>query len=66
MTKTFCESCGAFWLGAFWGYALCNDCRAEQLADEQMRHREAPSDEELDQMYALVGSESNEYRTAHE
>jgi hypothetical protein len=66
MTKTFSESCGAYWLGGFWRMPLCNDCRAEQLMDEQMRHREAPTDEEIDSMYALAGSDSNEYRTAHD
>lgn len=37
----------------------------EKIDDEQLRHREAPSDEELDQMYALVGSDSQNYRDAH-
>ena len=66
MTKTFCEGCGAYWLGAFWGHSLCNECRAEQLMDEQMRHREAPADTEIDEMYALVGSDSEEYGNSHD
>jgi hypothetical protein len=36
------------------------------LADDRMKHAEAPSDAELEEMFATVGSESNEYRTAHD
>jgi hypothetical protein len=52
-----------------------SDCRrigcpdAEELmdvlADDQMKHAKVPSDETLDEMFATVGSESQEYRTAH-
>jgi hypothetical protein len=37
----------------------------EFLADDQMKHAEAPSDAEMDEMFAMVGSESQEYMTAH-
>jgi hypothetical protein len=37
----------------------------DALADDQMKHAEAPSDIEMDEMFATVGSESEEYRTAH-
>jgi hypothetical protein len=38
----------------------------EILADDQMKHAEAPSDEELHEMYdVIVGSASREYETAH-
>jgi hypothetical protein len=37
----------------------------EMLADDQMKHAEAPSDAELEDMFATVGSESQGYRAAH-
>ena len=37
----------------------------EFLADDHMKHAEAPSDAEMEEMFATVGSESQEYRTAH-
>jgi len=55
-----CFSCGAVW-----GLKPTEEM-SEALDDEQMKHREAPSDAEINEMYALVGSESNEYRTAHD
>jgi hypothetical protein len=30
----------------------------EMLTDDQMKHAEGPSDEEMEQMFATVGSES--------
>lgn len=44
---------------------LTNDDIMEFLADDQMKHAEPPSDAEMGQMFAMVGSESQEYRTAH-
>ncbi len=38
----------------------------ELFADDQMKHAEAPSSEEMDEMYdAMVGSASEEYQNAH-
>jgi hypothetical protein len=37
----------------------------EFLADDHMKHAEAPSDVEMEDMFATVGSESEEYRTAN-
>jgi hypothetical protein len=45
---------------------ITTDEMMEMLADDQLKHAEAPSEEELDQMYALVGSGSEEYRNAHD
>jgi hypothetical protein len=53
-----CFSCGAVW-------GLSEEM-AEAIDDEQLRHREAPTDQEIDAMYALAGSDSSEYRTAHD
>ena len=38
----------------------------EFLADDQMKHAEAPSDAEMEEMFATVGSDSQNYRTAHD
>jgi hypothetical protein len=38
----------------------------EILADDQMKHGEPPTEEELEGMYdAMVGSASQEYQVAH-
>jgi hypothetical protein len=38
----------------------------EYLADDQLKHAEAPSNQELEEIYdALVGSGSEEYRIAN-
>jgi hypothetical protein len=42
-----------------------DDIIMEMLADDQMKHAEAPSSEEMAEMYAFAGSESEEYRTAN-
>lgn len=39
--------------------------KLEALEDEQLKHREAPTDEEINEMYALAGSDSQNYRDAH-
>ena len=58
--------CGKMWLGHFYNHPFCNECRAEQLQDEQIKHQEFPSDETMDAMYdSMVGSESKEYHNAH-
>jgi len=54
-----CERCSK-------GLAPAPEETMEALEDEQMRHREAPTDEEIDEMYALAGSDSTEYRHAHD
>jgi len=37
----------------------------EKIDDEQMKHREFPSDAEIDEMAALAGSDSQNYRDAN-
>ena len=53
-----CFSCGAVW-------GLSAEM-TEAIDEEQMRHREAPSDAEINEMYALVGSDSTNYREAND
>lgn len=48
------------WVGAITGEDVM-----EFLADDQMKHAEAPSDVEIEEMFATVGSESREYHAAH-
>jgi len=61
-----CFSCVAVWgLAPHHEYGKPIEDVMEVLDDEQMKHREFPSDAEIDEMYALAGSDSNEYRTAH-
>lgn len=55
-----CFSCGAVW-----GLSKPSEEMSEALDDEQMRHHESPSDAEIDEMYALAGSDSENYRDAH-
>ena len=51
------------WMGLLTGQDV--EQAMEFLADDQMKHAEAPSDEELDEMFATVGSDSEEYHIAH-
>jgi hypothetical protein len=44
---------------------ITTDEYMEMLADDQMKHAEAPSEDELEQMYAFAGSDSDEYMNAH-
>jgi hypothetical protein len=47
-------------------YGCPDDEIMEILADDQMKHSEPPTEEEMEGMYdALVGSASEEYQTAH-
>ena len=62
LTKTVCAGCSAPWLGMFWGVDLCNDCRIAELADDQMKHGEFPSDDEIE---AMALSASQDYDIAH-
>lgn len=39
--------------------------RKPKIDEEVMKHREAPTDQEIDEMYALAGSDSEEYHIAH-
>jgi len=55
-----CFSCGVAW-----GLKPTEEMM-EALDDEQMKHREAPSDAELEDMFALAGSDSENCRTAHD
>ena len=55
-----CFSCGKVW-----GLSAAEEMM-EKIDDEQLKHREFPSDSEIEEMYALVGSDSNEYRIAHD
>jgi hypothetical protein len=71
-----CFSCGAVWglskPAKVHTDGICQACRPvfapdiqDIIDDEQMKHREAPSDEEIDAMHASVGSDSENYRDAH-
>lgn len=42
-----------------------HDDRMEEIADDELQHREAPSDEEIDAMYEASQTESEAYRLAH-
>ena len=56
-----CFSCGAVW-----GLSKPSEEMSEAIDDEQMKHREYPSDDEINEMYALAGSDSQNYRDAHD
>lgn len=43
-TKINCDMCGAVWLGHFYNQPLCNDCRAQQLSEDDV---EGVGDEKL-------------------
>jgi hypothetical protein len=44
---------------------MSNDEIMEMLADDQMKHGEAPTDAEMEQIYdAMVGSASEQYQIA--